>query len=78
LEDGVGLVPFLIDWGDTLHPAVNAPCGVTFVSMRAEHPEPARVSASLEALDVELSVELAPLPRLLAVVLGEKGEITLS
>jgi hypothetical protein len=78
LEDGVGLVPFLIDWGDTLHPASDAPCGVTFVSMRAEHPEPARVRATLEALDVEMSVEVAPLPRLLAVLRGEKGEVTLS
>ncbi len=77
LEEGVGLVPFLIDWGDTLHPAGNAPRGGAFVSMRAEHPEPVRVGASLEALDVELAVELAPVPRLVAVLRGEKEEITL-
>jgi len=44
-----GVIPFLIDWGDTPHPASSAPAGGRLVGLRLEHPSPARV---LERLDL--------------------------
>lgn len=50
---GDGLVPFLIEWGETTpHPATTSPSGCTLVSLRAEHPEPAAVRGMLDALGV--------------------------
>jgi hypothetical protein len=51
---GDGLVPFLIDWGTTPHPAGGAAPGCTLVDFRAEHPEPAVILPLLAALNVEL------------------------
>ena len=35
VEDG--LIPFLIDWGTSLHPALSSPRGPALLSLRAEH-----------------------------------------
>ncbi|MCP4004818.1 MAG: VOC family protein [bacterium] len=56
---GDGLVPFLIDWGTTPHPASAAASGCKLVGLRAEHPEPAQVLADLEALGASLPVQRA-------------------
>jgi hypothetical protein len=51
---GDGLVPFLIDWGDSEHPALGAPRGCTLLALRAEHPDPALLEWMLEALDLRI------------------------
>src|SRR5262249_50088753 len=35
-----GIVPFLIDWGDSPHPAATAAGGPSLIGFRAEHTEP--------------------------------------
>lgn len=64
LTDGVhpsGLVPFLIDWGTSAHPA-DADLPVTpLVELRASHPEPDRIRRSLTALGAELPLVRGPL-----------------
>ena len=35
-----GLIPFLISWGDTEHPARSAPQGLTLEGFHLEHPDP--------------------------------------
>src|SRR5690348_1899564 len=45
-----GLVPFLISWGATQHPARSAPPGLSLESLRIEHPEPASLTPALIAL----------------------------
>jgi hypothetical protein len=49
------VVPFLIDWGRTPHPARHLPV-VPLTGFRGSHPEPARVRERLSALGVELDV----------------------
>lgn len=51
-----GLVPFLIDWGASPHPAASAPGGISLAALRAEHPNPAGVRRLLGALGVNLPV----------------------
>ncbi len=77
---GDGLVPFLIDWGDTEHPAETSPAGLTFVALRAEHPDPEAIRAHLDALDVasDLDVTRSDSPRLVATVQGPNGRVELS
>lgn len=51
-----GVVPFLIDWGHTPHPAESAPPAGRLVGLRIEHPAPERVRAVLDRLGVDSTV----------------------
>lgn len=53
---GDGLVPFLIDWDDSDHPAPLLPQIGRLQQLRLEHPEPERVQALLTILDIDLPV----------------------
>lgn len=68
-----GLVPFLISWGDTPHPAASAPSGLTLASFHLEHPDPPSVTARLHALGAEVEVRPAPQPALVVGLLGPNG-----
>lgn len=73
-----GLVPFLIEWTSDPHPSATAPKGCRFVSLRAEHPEPASVLAMLQALAVDLAVTAADAARLIATLDTPNGRVELS
>ena len=72
-----GVIPFLIDWGTTVHPASTAPRGPALLSLRAEHPEPTRVERAVLALGLDLSVTHASQPRLIARLRTQRGEVDL-
>jgi catechol 2,3-dioxygenase-like lactoylglutathione lyase family enzyme len=67
------VVPFLIDWGRTPHPARRPPV-VPLTGFTGSHPEPALVGARLAALGVELEVHEGE-PGLTA-VLGGRTTLT--
>ncbi len=77
---GDGLVPFVLDWGNSDHPSRTAPAGCTLVSLRAEHPDPSTIRAYLQALGVEdvLPVTEGAAPRIIAVLDTPRGEVELS
>jgi len=75
-----GMVPTLIEWSDDRHPADRLPdAGVRFVTMAAEHPEPAPVRAALAALGLSemLKVTYGRSPRLAAMLRTPRGIVTL-
>jgi hypothetical protein len=43
-----GVIPFLINWGNTPHPAASAPSGLHLESLRIEHPDPESVGPHCE------------------------------
>jgi hypothetical protein len=69
-----GLIPFLISWGDTRHPAVDAPVGLSLRSLSVEHPRPAEITPALAALGAEVEVRRAPRPALAARIDSPRGE----
>lgn len=71
-----GLVPFLIDWGDTPHPAADAAPGCELLDLRGEHPEPEKVLDALEALGLRLPVTFGA-PALIATIATPHGTIEL-
>lgn len=75
---GEGLVPFLIDWGDTPHPAATSAKGCRLVTFRAEHPRPDLILPLLEALGEQLEVREGPHPRLIAEIATPRGRVELS
>lgn len=72
-----GVVPFLIDWGSTPHPAQRAPRGATLVAMRAEHPQADAVVALLRAMQLDLDVQKGPRAALIATIEGKHGGVEL-
>jgi hypothetical protein len=57
-----GLVPFLISWGDSGHPARSAPHGLILASFHLEHPDPASLALPLNAVgaDAEIRCPIRP------------------
>lgn len=69
-----GPVPFLIDWGDTSHPAADAPPGLVLLSVHLEHPEPRLLATALAAVGADVEVRKASEPALVARIGGPLGE----
>jgi len=67
------LIPFLICWGDTEHPARSAPPGLILQSLRIEHPDPASLTPKLIALGADIDVTRTPAPALVASLSGPRG-----
>ena len=74
---GDGLIPFLISWGETPHPAQNTPTGCRIVSLRGEHPDPNSVSAMLTALHTPLAITQGAEVQLIAVIETPNGRVEL-
>ena len=70
---GDGLVPFLIDWGSSVHPTISAPSGCRLLDLRGEHPDPSLLQYPLRALDVTLQVSEAPSVALVATIHSPEG-----
>ncbi len=72
-----GLVPFLIDWGNSPHPSGTGEPLCSIEGFAAEHPDPESVRAMLRALGVSLDVARGQSARLQATVVGPDGSIEL-
>jgi hypothetical protein len=66
----VGVVPFLIDWGRSRHPAQTAPSGLLLTEFRILAPNPDEVFRQLHAASIDLPVDHADAPALRAVLTG--------
>lgn len=75
--EGEGVVPFLIDWGDSPHPSEGLPQLGKLVALRGVHPEPGRAMGLLAAVGVVLPVDQGPEPGLAAAVLTPRGLVLL-
>jgi len=72
-----GVVPFLIDWGESHHPARAAPAGCTLVDFRAEHPDPTRARHALSVLELNLDVQRGSDAALIATIECPHGRVEL-
>lgn len=68
-----GVLPFLIDWQNSAHPAPSAPAGLTLEEFRLFAPDPDFTIARLRALSLDLPVERAAQPALRAVLSSARG-----
>jgi len=72
-----GAIPFVIDWGETPHPAGSLTRAGTLVSLAIEHPDPEEVKNMLQALGVEMLVREGASYRLVAIINTDKGIVEL-
>jgi hypothetical protein len=74
---GDGIVPFLIDWRDTPHPAVSAATGGTLIALGAEHPRATDIEALMRALDLDLPIQPGAAPMLIATIETPHGQVVI-
>jgi len=74
---GDGLVPFLIDWGESPHPAEIATAGARLESMYFEHPAPKKVSHWMAELGLDADICEAAKPAIVATITGPRGTVEL-
>ena len=74
---GVEVMPFLIDWGTTPHPADDAAGGIDLISVRVEHPDRSEVERWFSALALPIAVEAAPTPAIVALLSTPCGRLEL-
>jgi hypothetical protein len=72
-----GLIPFLISWGDTEHPARSAPGGLTLEAVHLEHPDPTSLTRPLAALGADVAIRPAGAAALVARIDGPNGSLML-
>ena len=72
-----GVVPFLISWGDTEHPARSAPQGLTLEAFHVDHPDPASLAPPLMALGADVEIRPAAAAALVARLSGPNGSTVL-
>jgi len=78
-DDANGLLPFFIEWApDSPHPSSDAPKGCTLLNFAAEVPDPAKLSARLNLLGLDLLIRKADRPALRASLSGPSGPLDLS
>ena len=68
-----GLIPFAIDWQDTVHPSETAPGGIVLESLSLCHPQVQVVQAAAAALELPVLVEQTTEPCLKAQVRSRLG-----
>lgn len=71
-----GILPFLIDWEDSDHPAESLPQKCQLVHLEARHPDPDLIKRQLEVLDLDMPVELGIRPQLLASIQTPNGVVS--
>ena len=77
LVQGVGLIPFLIEWNSRQHPADSAITGPRLVQLRIEHPEPELIRKQLNSLRLEVAIEQGSNPALVGIFEGANDLIEL-
>lgn len=73
---GDGVIPFLIDWGQTAHPATAMPQQCRLLDLRIEHPQAQKIMDILRLLDLgEMTVTVAAEPALIATIQCPRGKV---
>ncbi len=75
LENENGIMPFFLNWGETIHPSKTLPQAGEILSFKAIHPNPELIQNQLDKLGVNLLVEKGNDPHLEATIRTLKGDI---
>jgi hypothetical protein len=69
------LIPYVMDWGTSPHPAETAPKGARLVALRLEDPDPARIERMLRDLGLNVPVVRGQQAMIVATIEGAKGRV---
>ncbi|WP_114699602.1 VOC family protein [Nocardia mexicana] len=71
-----GVIPFLIDWGETRHPSEDLP-EVKLLALTAVHPDPEAILPRLQAISADIELRPGIPATLIATLDGPHGPVTL-
>ncbi|HHM20676.1 MAG TPA: VOC family protein [Bacteroidetes bacterium] len=77
-EPKVEVLPFVIDWKGTDHPARSLPQVCQLVELRGEHPTPWFIETAIHSLNVGMKMGVADEPAITAIIETPKGRVELS
>jgi len=77
LSDRTGLLPIFIDWGNSIHPARDAPAGCELESFGLQTPDAPELRHIFQVLSVDVELTSAEEPRMYARIKGPKGRVDL-
>jgi len=78
-DDRGGLLPFFIEWGrDSVHPAADAPPGCHIETFELQSPEAQALTSVCQTLAIDVRVEPAEKPLMLARIASPRGEVELT
>ena len=72
------IIPFLIDWEDSIHPANNLPQKCKLVRLEASHSSPDRIARHLAVIDIQIPIITHPETDLIASIQSPNGLVSLS
>lgn len=72
-----GLIPFLIDWGTSPHPAHTATPGCQLTSLKIQHPDSEEINGIYSALNLNQTVTQADIPKIVATLVTPSGNVTI-
>ncbi|MFK8008592.1 MAG: VOC family protein [Saprospiraceae bacterium] len=75
LENENGIMPFFLNWGETIHPSKTLPQAGEILSFKAIHPNPEFIRNQLEKLNINLLVEKGNDLHLEATIRTLRGDI---
>jgi hypothetical protein len=70
-----GIMPFFLNWGNTIHPSKTLPSAGEILEFKAIHPHPELIKTQLEKLGVNLIVQKGNRPHLEALIQTLNGDI---
>ena len=73
-------LPFLIDWGQSVHPTDSLTAAARLIDLKVTTPQPALIIVALEiiGIDSRCTVRRGPHTALVARLAAPRGEVTLS
>lgn len=71
-----GIIPYFINWGDSVHPAEDSPRGCKLIKLDVSHPDAERVNELLRYLELDFRAGLGSVA-LKATIECPKGQIIL-
>lgn len=71
----VEILPFFLDWKDSVHPTENLPEKCQLIELRATHPNPKIIQNTLKKLGAELKIEQSDIISIIAKIKTPRGVI---
>ncbi len=73
----VEVLPFLLNWKGTVHPAEQLEQQCTLKRLSLEHPEPQKIQAQLASLELDIPVKQATVPGIIMTIDTPNGEVVI-
>ena len=75
---GDGVIPFLIDWGETVNPARTSTQGCRLLDLQLEHPNAKKLQPIIDALGLNMQIKNGLMPKILATIQTPFGQVVMS